>query len=67
MTKSTRETTKLKRIDFPLIKANQQKPFTADDTGSVSELDLACAFDSVSWPLLLQILRRMGFGPRFFH
>jgi exonuclease III len=29
------------------------------------KLDIARAFDSVSWPLLLLVLRRRGFGPRF--
>lgn len=29
------------------------------------KLNIARAFDSVSWPFLLQTLRRLGFGPRW--
>uniref|UniRef100_A0A8R7TJZ6 Reverse transcriptase domain-containing protein n=1 Tax=Triticum urartu TaxID=4572 RepID=A0A8R7TJZ6_TRIUA len=29
------------------------------------KLDIARAFDSVSWPFLLQLLQHLGFGPRW--
>jgi hypothetical protein len=29
------------------------------------KLDVACAFDSVSWSFLLSVLQQRGFGPKW--
>ena len=42
-----------------LVNANNKQ------TSLLLKLDIARAFDSVSWPFLLQLLQHLGFGPRW--
>ena len=38
---------------------------TTPEEQAIVSTDIAKAFDSVKWPYLMLILKRMGFGPKF--
>jgi hypothetical protein len=50
---------------FVLLRQVARKINSRRNTGVLLKLDLARAFDSLSWSFLFEVLRRMGFGERF--
>jgi hypothetical protein len=51
--------------NFVLVRQVVRKINTRRQTGVLLKLDIARAFDSISWSFLFEVLRRMGFGERF--
>ncbi|KAK1630801.1 hypothetical protein QYE76_005116 [Lolium multiflorum] len=51
--------------NFVLVRQVARKINSMRNTGVLLKLDLARAFDSLSWSFLFEVLRRMGFGERF--
>jgi mannosylglycoprotein endo-beta-mannosidase len=51
--------------NFVLVRQVARKINSRRNTGVLLKLDLARAFDSLSWSFLFEVLRRMGFGERF--
>jgi hypothetical protein len=51
--------------NFVLVRQIARKINTRRQTGVLLKLNLARAFDSISWSFLFEVLRRMGFGERF--
>ncbi|KAM0891589.1 hypothetical protein ACQ4PT_026301 [Festuca glaucescens] len=51
--------------NFVLVRQVARKINMRRQTGVLLKLDLARAFDSISWSFLFEVLRRMGFGERF--
>jgi hypothetical protein len=51
--------------NFVLLRQVARKINTRRHTGVLLKLDIARAFDSISWSFLFEVLRRMGFGERY--
>jgi hypothetical protein len=51
--------------NFGLVKQVARKINRCKRSGVLLKLDLARAFDSISWSFLFEVLRYMGFGERF--
>ncbi|KAM0890566.1 hypothetical protein ACQ4PT_026958 [Festuca glaucescens] len=51
--------------NFVLVRQVARKINMRRQTGVLLKLDIARAFDSISWSFLFEVLRRMGFGERF--
>jgi hypothetical protein len=51
--------------NFVLVRQVARKINTTRNTGVLLKLDLARAFDSLSWSFLFEVLRKMGFGVIF--
>jgi hypothetical protein len=51
--------------NFVLVKQVARKINRCKRSGVLLKLDLARAFDSISWSFLFEVLRHMGFGERF--
>ncbi|KAM0911464.1 hypothetical protein ACQ4PT_013479 [Festuca glaucescens] len=51
--------------NFVLVRQVARKINMRRQTGVLLKLDIARAFDSISWSFLFEVLRRMGFGDRF--
>jgi hypothetical protein len=51
--------------NFVMVRKVARKINMRRNTGVLIKLDLARAFDSISWSFLFEVLRRMGFGERF--
>jgi hypothetical protein len=51
--------------NFVLVWQVARKINRSKRSGVLLKLDLARAFDSISWSFLFEVLRRMGFGERF--
>jgi hypothetical protein len=51
--------------NFVLVRQVARKINLRRQTGVLLKLDLARAFDSISWSFMFEVLRRMGFGERF--
>jgi hypothetical protein len=51
--------------NFVLVRQVGRKINRCRQPGILLKLDLAKAFDSISWSFLFEVLRHMGFGERF--
>jgi hypothetical protein len=51
--------------NFVLVRQVARKINRSKRSGVLLKLDLARAFDSISWSFLFEVLRHMGFGDRF--
>jgi hypothetical protein len=51
--------------NFVLVRQVVRKIKSRRNTGVLLKLDLSRAFDWLSWSLLFEVLRKMGFGDRF--
>jgi mannosylglycoprotein endo-beta-mannosidase len=51
--------------NFVLVQQSARALYKARVPSLLLKLDIARAFDSVSWPFLISVLRQRGFGPRW--
>jgi hypothetical protein len=51
--------------NFLLVRQVARRINARRQTGILLKLDLTCAFDTMSWGFLFEVLRKMGFGPLF--
>jgi hypothetical protein len=51
--------------NFLLVQESARALHTKKEASLLFKVDIAKAFDSVSWPFLLSVLRQRGFGPRW--
>jgi hypothetical protein len=51
--------------NFLFVQESARALHTKKEASLLFKVDIAKAFDSVSWPFLLSVLRQRGFGPRW--
>lgn len=51
--------------NFVLVRQSARLLHQLGAPGALLKLDLARAFDSLSWPFLFEVLQRIGFGNKF--